>query len=542
MLALALQGAELRYQRFDLDLETRVVGRSHASSQSNLRCGRMGREPIEVETTAQPVETLDVDVLAVGVTDPPELSGPAAELDAALGGRLRALADDGELKGTAGSLVVVHASAQAGPRRVAAAGLGKRGSVDRDAVRAAAARVARRARGIGRGVVGWAVGENVPLAPADQVAALVEGTVLGDYDPGVWKTGESRPEPLRRLVVWSAGARGLADVAERAAVVSAWTNRCRELVDSPANDLTPQRLAERAAELLDDLVHVRVAVLGRREIENAGMGAFAAVARGSHAEPRLVVLEYQPPRARAGVDLGLVGKAITFDSGGLSLKPAARMAEMKGDMAGGAAVICGVGAIAELGIPLHVVAVVPACENMPSGHAARPGDVVTALNGKTIEITNTDAEGRLLLADALVEARRRGASHVLDLATLTGGVVVALGDYFAGLMGNEESWLAEVEAAAEPSGDHVWRLPVHDTLLRYFRSDVADMKNSSGTRQGSPIYAARFLQEFAGEGPWAHVDIAGTAHLERGRGDYFSRAGATGFGVRLLAALAERLV
>jgi leucyl aminopeptidase len=203
-------------------------------------------------------------------------------------------------------------------------------------------------------------------------------------------------------------------------------------------------------------------------------------------------------------------------------------------------VICGLAAIASLALPVRTLAVVPACENMPSGRATRPGDIVTAQNGTTIEITNTDAEGRLVLADALVEVRRRGATHVLDLATLTGGVVVALGDYFAGLMGADDAWVAEVQAAADASGDHAWRLPVHDTYRRYIRSTFADVRNSSGQRYAQSPYAARFLQEFAGEGPWAHLDIAGTAYLERGRGDVYAQKGATGYGVRLIAALAER--
>ena len=243
----------------------------------------------------------------------------------------------------------------------------------------------------------------------------------------------------------------------------------------PANELTPVALTERAMELGAEMPHLRVSTLGRREIEDAGMGAFASVARGSDTEPRLIALDYQPPGAREGIVLGLVGKAITFDTGGISLKPAARMEEMKGDMAGGAAVISAVAAVAALAVPLRIVALVPASENMPSGHATRPGDIVTALNGKTIEITNTDAEGRLVLADALVEVRRRGATHVLDLATLTGGVVVALGDFYAGLMGNEDAWVADVQAAADASGDHAWRLPVHDTYRRYIRSPFADL-------------------------------------------------------------------
>jgi leucyl aminopeptidase len=324
-------------------------------------------------------------------------------------------------------------------------------------------------------------------------------------------------------------------------VAAAWANRCRELVNAPANELTPTALADRAAALADELPSMTIETIGREEIEEAGMGAFASVARGSHQEPRLIVLDYAPPGASDQVVLGLVGKAITFDTGGISIKPSARMDEMKSDMAGGAAVLCGIAAIAELELPLRVLAVVPATENMPSGHATRPGDIVTALNGKTIEITNTDAEGRLVLADALVYARRRGATHLADFATLTGAVVVALGDFYAGVMGNDDAWVSELLNAATASGDHAWRLPVHETYKRLYRSTFADMKNSSDLRQAGPVYAARFLQEFAGDGPWAHFDIAGTAYLDRSRGDYYTGKGATGYGVRLTAQLAERL-
>ena len=236
-----------------------------------------------------------------------------------------------------------------------------------------------------------------------------------------------------------------------------------------------------------------------------------------------------------------MGKAITFDSGGLSLKPAYRMDEMKSDMGGGAAALTATAAIAELGLPVRILTVVPSCENMPGGHAFRPGDIVTSMSGKTIEISNTDAEGRLILADALWYARESGATHLIDLATLTGGVVVAMGDLYAGLFGNDDEWVAEIQGAAEASGDHAWRLPLHERYGRYNESPFADLRNSSDYRQASPILAAAFLQEFAGEGPWAHLDIAGTSYLERGRGDYYTRLGATGYGVRLLAELARRL-
>jgi leucyl aminopeptidase len=214
---------------------------------------------------------------------------------------------------------------------------------------------------------------------------------------------------------------------------------------------------------------------------------------------------------------------------------------MKADMAGGAAVLCGLAAIAELEVPIRALAVVAACENMPSGRAIRPGDIVTAANGRTIEITNTDAEGRLVLADALWAARDSGATHLVDLATLTAGIVTAMGDFYAGLFGNEADWVERVRQAADASGDHAWPWPLHDTYRRYVRSSFADMKNSSQYKQATPAYAARFLQEFAGEGPWAHLDIAGTAYLERTRGDYLSQKGGTGYGVRLLAELARNL-
>jgi leucyl aminopeptidase len=324
-------------------------------------------------------------------------------------------------------------------------------------------------------------------------------------------------------------------------VVAGWTNAARDLVNAPPNELTPIALAEKAAEIADRFDAVRIETLDRHGIVAAGMGAFAAVAQGSVQEPRLIVLAYEPAGAPDDRVLGLVGKAITFDAGGISLKPATRLDAMKDDMAGGAAALCGLGALAELGLPVRALAVVPSCENMPGGASYRPGDILTSLSGKTIEITNTDAEGRLVLADALTLARRRGATHLLDLATLTGGMTVALGDFYAGVMGNDTGWTKAVRQAGEASGDHVWELPLHPTYRRLYRSTYADMKNSSDLRQAAPVYAAMFLQEFVGEGPWAHLDIAGTAYLDRSRGDYYTGQGATGFGVRLIAELAQSL-
>jgi len=239
--------------------------------------------------------------------------------------------------------------------------------------------------------------------------------------------------------------------------------------------------------------------------------------------------------------LGLVGKAITFDTGGISIKKALYMEDMKGDMAGGAAVIEGLGTIAELGLPLRALAVVAATENMVGGGAYRPGDILHAMNGKTIEITNTDAEGRLVLADALHYARELGATHLLDFATLTGAMERALGDLYAGVFGNDDAWRDEVVAAGEASGDHAWPWPMHRRYKGYIESAFADMKNSSVRGQAQPTYAASFLEEFVGEGPWAHVDMAGTGFFTWPRTDYLAQKGGTGYGVRLIVELASRL-
>jgi leucyl aminopeptidase len=253
------------------------------------------------------------------------------------------------------------------------------------------------------------------------------------------------------------------------------------------------------------------------------------------------VLRYEPEDAAGNVFLGLVGKAVTFDTGGISIKPALYMEDMKGDMSGGGAVLAGIGAIAELGLPVRVLAVVGATENMVGGGAYRPGDIVRAMNGKTIEIVNTDAEGRLVLADMLWYAREQGATHLVDFATLTGAMEKALGDLYAGVFGNDDEWRDQVVAAGNRSGDLAWALPIHRRFRRYTDSAFADLKNSSIRGQAIPAYAAEFLREFTGEGPWAHVDMAGPAFLRWPRPDYFHVVGGTGYGVRLIAELARSL-
>ncbi len=425
-------------------------------------------------------------------------------------------------------------------RRAVVTGLGPRDEIELDAVRDAAAAAVRQLQAAGGGEAAWLLDDSLPLPPADQVRAAVEGAVLGGYDPGAWKTNGRPTTPVGRLTL--VGGAQIEPDARRAGIVSAWTNRARDLANAPANELTPATFADRAAGIAARFDTLTAESLDPDEMARRGMGALLGVGMGSHNPPRLIVLRHEPAAtAVPGLVLGLVGKGITFDSGGLALKPALYMEEMRGDMSGAAAVVAATGAIAELGLPIRVLTVVAAAENVMGGGSFRPGDVLTASNGKTIEITNTDAEGRLVLADALVYTREQGATHVVDLATLTGAMSRALGDLYAGVFANDDNWRDDIVAAGEASGDHAWPWPMHPRYRKFIQSDFADLKNHSVRGQGIPVYAAEFLREFAGEGPWAHLDIAGSAFLTWSRGDYLSQRGGTGYGVRLLTELATRL-
>jgi leucyl aminopeptidase len=444
---------------------------------------------------------------------------------------------DGELGGKLKSAPLVHVNGGLEARRLALAGLGAPDQVDADALRTAAATVIRTANFAGS--VAWLLDESLPLTPPEQARSIVDGTILGAYDPGAWKSDERSPR-LERLLLVSDDP-GVAEAATRTASVAEWTNRARDLANEPPNVLTPERLAERAAEIAAGSPLLSAEALDLEQIRELGMGAFAGVAQGSHNPARLIVLRYEPPQPKASVVLGLVGKAVTFDTGGISIKDALYMEDMKGDMAGGGSVLAALGALAELEVPLRAVGVVGATENAVGGGSFRPGDILTASNGKTIEIINTDAEGRLVLADALPYARRLGATHIVDLATLTGAMERALGDFYAGVFANDQDWRTLVVESGEASGDHAWPWPLHTRYRRYIDSDYADLKNSNIRSQGVPVLAAEFLQEFAGEGPWAHIDMAGTGFFTWPRHDYLWQRGGTGYGVRLICELAARL-
>ncbi|HET8757348.1 MAG TPA: leucyl aminopeptidase family protein [Solirubrobacteraceae bacterium] len=379
------------------------------------------------------------------------------------------------------------------------------------------------------GTVAWALDASLSVPVEDQVRALAEGAVIGSYDGRRWRSGDPPPGVTRFVICGT----DLQAVADRAALVARWTNAARELVDAPANVVSPAGLAERAAALPG----LRTEVIDARR---AGLGALAAVGGSSPIDPVLIVIRHDPAGAPGAPRLALVGKAVTFDTGGYFLKPQADILRQKADMGGGAAVVGALGAIAELGLPLAVTGVLPACENMISGTAIKPTDVITTASGLTVEVMNPDAEGRLILADALWWARRDGATHLVDLATLTGAMRAGLGDMWAGVFANDDAWRDAVVEAGNAAGDLAWPWPLHPRYRPLIESTVADLRNNSGKAFGFPIVAATFLAQFVGEGPWAHVDMLGTALLDEDRGDAFGR-GATGYGVRMLVELAGRL-
>jgi leucyl aminopeptidase len=442
-------------------------------------------------------------------------------------GPLRALSDSGEASGKPRKLAVGHEDS----RRVIVVGLGKRDEFDSEKARVAAAVAAGRARELSAKSLSWEAPSGSGVA-----GALVEGTLLALYKFDRFKSSPEEEDDsagkLDSLEVVSADV-DVSAAVDRASVMATAQNAARDLQNLPSNVATPSFLASRAEDLAGSHSALSFEALGPDEIAARKMGAFMAVAQGSDTEARLIVLRYDG----GGPHLGYVGKAVTFDTGGISIKPAAKMHEMKFDMSGGAAVIEAMGAIAELAIPVQITAVVPSTENMPSGHSMKPGDIVTASNGTTIEINNTDAEGRLILADALAYAVAEGAERLVDLATLTGAIVVALGSTYAGLFSNDDDWCREVEAASEATGELGWRMPLHPEFFELTKGQYADLTNASEQRKASSSYAAEFLRQFVDERPWVHVDIAGTAW---GQGRAYNGSGASGFGVRMLVELAQR--
>jgi leucyl aminopeptidase len=471
--------------------------------------------------TDLPADTA-ADTVAVGLFEGEDV---AHDLD---GAPLQGLLDSGEARRGFKKLALTHA----GGKRWLLVGLGSRERFDAERARVAAATALGRAQELGTRSLCW----EVPHKVGDEIAAgLVEGTVMAAYTYDAWKSKaaeDDEPTGLDELLVSAHHDVGAA--VERGRVGAEAANAARDLQNAPSNELTPTRLAARARAIADEL-GLSCEVLGREQIRYAGMGAFAAVAQGSEEEPQLITLRYAPAEA-TGPTLGLVGKAVTFDSGGISIKPGLGMSGMKFDMSGGAAVLEATAAIARLKLPVQVIAVIGATENLPSGVAMKPGDIVRARSGTTIEIINTDAEGRLVLSDCLTHAREQGAERLVDVATLTGAIQVTFGSMYCGLFASDDEWADLVTAAAARAGEDAWRLPLHEVYADAIKGKYADIANAVEDRKAGSIVAAEFLRRFTGDTPWAHLDIAGVG-WDRGRP--YAAKGGSGFATRTLIEIAR---
>jgi leucyl aminopeptidase len=475
------------------------------------------------------------ELLVIPVFEQDDL-GDLDGLDGATGGEVARARNSGEFRGKLYELFFTPAGQDGWKvRRVVLVGAGPRKEFTTERLRriATSAGIAARQRRIGSVSLLHRPDERIEAALAAQ--ALTEGIVLANYNGGSYKTGD---EPRGWIdaaeIVMPAGAQTLERAVERGRVLGECSNLARELANEPSNTLTPRVFAERAAALAT-VPGVTVEILDEKRIEQLGMGLLLGVARGSVEPPRVIVIKYEPKNAPKNPVLGLVGKGITFDTGGISIKPAENMDRMKDDMAGGAAVLGATIAAARLDAPVRIVTVIPATENMPSGTAIKPGDVLRGASGKTVEVLNTDAEGRLILADGVWYAQQLGATHLVDVATLTGACIVALGKSTNGLFANDDAWRETVLRASDRAGDRSWPMPTYADYFEQLKSEIADFSNTGGRPAGA-ITAALFIKEFVDGRPWAHLDIAGTAWADEAKP--YQPKGATGAAVRTLAELA----
>lgn len=486
---------------------------------------------MEFDISTDAPETVACDALAVPVHEDRRLEGAASRVDQALGGLLSTVIAEERFEAKPGKTLVLHTHGKLPAKRIIAVGLGPAASVTPETLRRAAGAVVRRAAAMHAAHLAFPPAAITGTPAASVAQARIEGILLAGYRFARYKADEGGT--VRRVTLLTENHEQQRHVEEgrrRAALFAEATIFARDLVNEPPNHLPPTRLAEIATETARRN-GLRCSVLDEEAMRAQGMGAILAVGGGSDQSPRLIVLEYAPPQARRSV--ALVGKGVCYDSGGINLKHT-DLEWMKGDMAGGAAVLAAMAAIPALQPAARVMGIIAAVENMPSGRAMKPGDVVRAMNGKTIEINNTDAEGRLILADAVAYAAQAGADEIIDLATLTGSAMVALGYHAAALMSNDDALAGRLLEAAEQSGERLWRLPLYEEFLEDMRSQIADLRNS-GSRYGGAQKGGIFIREFAGGKPWAHLDIAPTGFLEKdeGTGPYTPKGG-TGYGVRTL--------
>jgi len=481
---------------------------------------------------------IKADALAVGVFTDGSPPASFSAVDAALDGVLADMRQRGEIRGRDREVTVVPAGKRLRVKRVIVVGLGERATFHPSSFARYAGLAVRAAAGRKLGNLAIVLPEPIPFDAETAIENAAEGAIMATFNPAPYrKESNGKPHSIASIALIVENARSassLQKAADRGVILGEAANAVREMVNLPSNDMTPSHLAARAREFAKKY-GLKITVLDRPEMKRLGMGSMLSVAAGAEQPPKVIALEYHGNKA-SKTTLGLVGKGITFDTGGISLKPALDMDAMKGDMAGGATVIGAMAAIAQLKPKANVIGVVMATDNMPSSKATKPGDIVRAMNGKTIEITNTDAEGRLVLADGLVYAKKLGATHLVDIATLTGAAVVALGNTTTCVMANDRQLVDIFHEATAPYGERYWELPLFPEYADLIKSPIADMKNSGG-RQAGTIYGAMFLKEYVDNTPWIHLDIAGTSWTDHDAGHIVK--GPTAVAMRPMVRLAE---
>jgi leucyl aminopeptidase len=488
---------------------------------------------MEVKADARKYYEIECDALVACVLEgeKPE-EGALAELDKRAGGVIASLIETGELTGKSGESAYVHTPGDVKARRLLLLGAGKKEEFDTDVVRKMAGTAARTLRGKKCRSFAFLRRSELPIGESAQAAT--EGALIALFEPDKYHTSDKTESHLESMIL-AAGDGDLEEVkrgVDRGRIVAEAANFAREVINEPSNVLTPTELARRAEETAKDY-GLEFEALDEAQMKELGMGALLGVAQGSAEPAKLIVMRYTP-KSESKETIAIVGKGITFDTGGISIKPADGMEKMKYDMAGGATTIAAMRAIAQLKPEVNVLGIVPATENMPGGRAQRPGDVVRAMTGKTIEVINTDAEGRLVLADAVAYARKLGATKIVDLATLTGAVSIALGDVYVAVLGSNQEWVDRIIAAGKKAGEKIWELPLDKEYREQIKSEIADIKNIGGRKAGT-ITGAYFIREFVEDTPWAHLDIAGTAWNENKKPHL--AVGPTGVCVRTLVNL-----
>jgi leucyl aminopeptidase len=488
---------------------------------------------MEVKADSREFHEIECDALVVAVFEGEKPNeGELAEINRRANGVVASLVETGEFGGKSGESAYVHSPGDMKARRLLLLGVGKKEEFGADGVRKMAGTAARALRG--KKARSFAVLRRSRLNIGEGAQAATEGALISLFDPDKYHTSDKTENPLQEmiLVAPASDVNEVGRAIERGRIIADATNFARELINEPANVITPTELARRAEDVAKEY-GLAFDALDQEQMKELGMGALLGVAQGSSEPARLITLTYTP-KTESKETVAIVGKGITFDTGGISIKPSDGMEKMKYDMAGGATAIGAMRAIAQLKPAVKVIGVVPTTENMPGGRAQRPGDVVRAMSGKTIEVINTDAEGRLILADAVAYARKLGATKIIDLATLTGAVSIALGDVYAAVLGTDQAWIDQVLAAAKKAGEKIWQLPLDKDYREQIKSEIADIKNVGGRKAGT-ITGAYFIREFVEDTPWAHLDIAGTAWNENGKP--YLAVGPTGVGLRTLVNL-----